>query len=98
MASIHTSAHTKDWFAEHSVTVLDWAPKSPDLNPIENLWGQLSRAVYRDMRQFECLADLKAYILEEWESLESEYLQILSNSMPRRCAKILRHEGKALDY
>ena len=27
------------------VTVLDWPPYSPDLNPIENLWAYLSHRV-----------------------------------------------------
>ena len=97
-ASIHTASHTKRWFDTKNVTVLDWAPKSPDLNPIENVWGQLARSVYANMRQFSTVADLTACVLEEWDSLDISYLQKLSHSMPRRCAKIMRAQGKALDY
>ncbi len=42
LAPVHTAKSTKSWFNDHGVTVLDWPANSPDLNPIENLWG-LSR-------------------------------------------------------
>ena len=36
-APIHTSRSTRQWLRQHDVTLLDWQPKSPDANPIENL-------------------------------------------------------------
>ena len=36
---IHNTARCH--FDENSVTMLAWPPMSPDLNPIENIWGQI---------------------------------------------------------
>ncbi|GBN46800.1 hypothetical protein AVEN_39135-1 [Araneus ventricosus] len=40
-STFHRSGRICDWFDEQSLTILnlDWPAKSPDLNPIENLWG-----------------------------------------------------------
>jgi transposase len=44
--------------------------KSPDLNPIENVWGLLARRIYAQGRQYETQRELKMAILHEWEIIE----------------------------
>jgi hypothetical protein len=36
-ARIHTSHAVRAFMAEHHITVMNWPPYSPDLNPIEHL-------------------------------------------------------------
>ncbi len=49
LAPAHTAKGTKSWFNDHGVTVIDWPANSPDLNPIENIWGIVKRKM-RDTR------------------------------------------------
>ena len=51
--AIHSSKLMKDWFKTKNIEVLNWPTKSPGLNPIENLWGILSRRVYKNKHQLE---------------------------------------------
>lgn len=61
-ASVHTSNATKDWLDSHGIRVLDWPAKSPDLNPVENVFGILARRLYEGNRKFGSVAELRAAI------------------------------------
>ncbi len=67
LAPAHTAKSTKSWFNDHGVTVLDWPANSPDLNPIENLWGIVKRKM-RDTKPNNA-DDLKATVKETWASI-----------------------------
>ncbi len=38
-ATLHTAAITTAWLSSRRVYVLNWPACSPDLSPIENIWG-----------------------------------------------------------
>jgi len=97
-AAIHTSRVTKNWFQEKNIQVMDWPAKSPDLNPIENLWGILSRMVYHNGRQFLDRESLKTSIKHCWDEISTETLQNLIGSMQTRCTEVLQSKGCSCKY
>ena len=65
--------------------VVDFSPKSPDLNIIENIWDELNRRVRRTGTIPTALNQLRAKIIYEWNNLPQKYVQRYVTSMIRRC-------------
>uniref|UniRef100_A0A3Q2CNC9 Tc1-like transposase DDE domain-containing protein n=1 Tax=Cyprinodon variegatus TaxID=28743 RepID=A0A3Q2CNC9_CYPVA len=42
-AAVHNARLTKEFFQENNITLLEHPACSPDLNPIENIWGWMAR-------------------------------------------------------
>ncbi len=91
LAPAHTAKGTKSWFNDHGVTVLDWPANSPDLNPIENLWGIVKRKMW-DTRPNNA-DDLKAAIKATWDSIPPQQCHKLITSMPRRIEAVIKAKG-----
>ncbi len=96
LAPAHTAKCTKSWFNDHGVTVLDWPANSPDLNPIENLWGIVKRKM-RDTRPNNA-DELKATVKETWASMPPQQCHKLITSMPRRIEAVIKAKGAPTKY
>lgn len=97
-ASVHRSKHTQDWLDSNDIHVLDWPAKSPDLNLIENCWGQLARSVYKDGRQFEDVDDLGDAVQQAWLNIDVQYIKKLYKSLPNRLISVVDKKGGHTDY
>lgn len=86
------------WFDSKHVTVLDWPACSPDLNPMENIWGTLVRRVYAENKQYDNVTELKSAILKEWENLEIDLIRNHITSMKKRVFEVIKKLGKAINY
>ena len=51
-APCHRARATKIWFENNNIDCMNWPPLSPDLNPVENLWADMSRIIYREGKQY----------------------------------------------
>ncbi len=80
----------------HKESVLNWPANSPDLNPIENLWGIVKRKMrYARPNNAE---ELKATIRATWALITPEQCHRLIDSMPRRIAAVIQAKGAPTNY
>ena len=54
--------------------ILPWVSKSSDLNLIENLWGNVSKLVYANGKQYWSKKDLKDVIFEALDNIVHDRL------------------------
>lgn len=97
-ASIHTSSVTKSWFESRKIELMWWPARSPDLNPVENIWGIIVRRIYANGKQYNSIAELKLAISAAWENFEMETIKNLVKSMPNRIFQVIERGGRPTDY
>ncbi len=96
LAPAHSAKATSTWFKDHGIPVLNWPANSPDLNPIENLWGIVKRKMrYARPNNAE---ELKAAIRATWALITPEQCHRLIHSMPSRIAAVIQAKGAPTKY
>ena len=97
-ASVHRSNLTKNWLEKKNIPVIVWPAHSPDLNPIENIWGILTRAVFANGRQFHNKNDLREEILKQWSLIKPQDLSNHVKSMTDRVIELIQKNGGTTKY
>ncbi len=92
----HTSKATVGFLKKNRVKVIQWPSMSPDLNPIEHLWGILKRQV--EHHSPSSIQSLKEVILEEWKKIDLAKCRQLVHSMPRRLGAVIKNYGGQTKY
>lgn len=88
------------YLRQDGVEVLDFPPKSADLNPIENVWAQLQKILNRKLR-FRTVSnksDLIELIRVSWKEIPQSVINNCILSMPRRLMEVIRAQGRQTRY
>lgn len=95
-ATPHYNAEVNTWMHNHGVHIIEFPPRSPDLNPIENLWHVLKfRVEHRNPRTAE---DFERVIAEEYEAISVQECATLARSMHARLEQCIQYEGHKTKY
>lgn len=97
---VHTANVVETWFRDRNIQVLPWPSNSPDINPIENIWGRLVKIIYQRNWRPRNAEELSEAIERALDILSEEehYFQNLSYSMPRRLQLVLDNNGEPIKY
>jgi len=91
----HTARNTMKWLGQNGIRVLeDWPPRSPDLNPIENLWAIICKRVAK--RQPCSNNELQKFLVEEWNAIPQAMVDRLVLSFKGRLQECIRVDGATI--
>ncbi len=77
---------------------IDFPAKSPDLNPVEHYWDALARKVYSHIPAPATRLDLQNVIRAEAANIMQYHVNVLVESMFRRCRAVVRANGGHTQY
>ena len=94
-ARTHTALAVQAFLYAHKVKFMhDWPPRSPDLNPIENLWALLVQKV--NARLPSDVTELRKIIVEEWDAIPQSVVNRYVASYGSRLRECIRRKGKTI--
>ena len=104
-APIHQAHIAKEWLTSHGITVILWPPYSPDLNPIEHLWGRLKQIMFHEFPEYNAFSNVRTNwagfceaLKEAWLLIPPAVIRSLIMSMPRRISAVRRAKGWQTRY
>ncbi|XP_073493617.1 uncharacterized protein [Phyllobates terribilis] len=91
----HTSRLCKGYLtkkeSDEVLRQMTWPPQSPDLNPIEMVWGELDRRV--KAKGPTSAKHLWELLQDCWKTISGDYLLKLIKRMPRVCKAVIKAKG-----
>ena len=90
----HKAITTQQWIRQHFpdfITKDQWPPSSPDINPIELIWGILKPRV--NAAAHPNVASLEEALKREWDALTMEEINNTIDGWPGRLDKMIAAKG-----
>uniref|UniRef100_A0A8C5PAV5 Tc1-like transposase DDE domain-containing protein n=1 Tax=Leptobrachium leishanense TaxID=445787 RepID=A0A8C5PAV5_9ANUR len=84
------------WLQIKGWNILEWPSQSPDLNPIENLWWDLKKAVA--VRKPKNVTELEAFAHDEWAKIPVDRCKTLVSSYASRLKAVITVKGCCTKY
>ena len=94
----HRARVVTDFIAQEGVICMDQPPRSPDVNPIEHLWSDMSRELLTMDNPPQTLPQLRQALLDIWQNITVPRMQKLVESMPRRVQAVIDARGGPTRY
>src|ERR1700712_4483622 len=99
-APIHTANKVKDWLEEAANPLLDWAPFSMDLDPIEHIWWHLKAKALKLFPELvdmgsgaDAIEALERALIKAWDSIDDTIIESCLESICRRRGAVIAAKG-----
>ena len=92
----HMSKKAEKGFAFNINNIMEWPAQTPDVNPIENLWTDVKKAVH--ICNPTSNEALWMVIKESWQRIPINRYQDSVDSMSRRCAAVIANKEYSTKY
>lgn len=98
-SAVHKSRETMNWIHQNiEIRTIPWPAYSPDLNPIENVWGYMVKdwmPLYPRTREV-----VLEHVNKKWEELRGNphFCQQLVASLPNRLREVIDNDGYWTHY
>ena len=81
---------------EEQVQILDWLAQSPDLNPLEYVWGEMGQAL--NNQKYKNLDEVYKNLQKFWYEFLLEKCRTYIGSMHQRCVEVIKKKGYHSGY
>jgi hypothetical protein len=81
----HSARIVSEYLDEVGFASMQWAARSPDLNPIENVWDMMGRRVWALQPPPTALVERGEQIITIWDNQNQADVLSIINSMGRQC-------------
>jgi len=90
-APVHKGETTSILKREH-IDILDWPPKSPDLNPVEQVWNLMSLKLKGKL--FQNIEELKEAVFEVWEEISNKLIFTFIDKIKAKIIWVAENNGE----
>ncbi len=90
-ARIHSAYHTQDFLRDNDIRTVDHPPYSPDLNPIEKVWGYLKKKVMTKV--YSNIREVIEAIEKEWDEIPLEHIENYIDGHTAKISRIFEEKG-----
>ena len=94
-APSYSAKTTQQWFRHQNVTVNNWLPGSPDLNPIKFMWAIITQKL--ESKNVKNLTESKENVLNIWNEFDMDLVKSLIVCMLKLIEKCILAKGATVN-
>lgn len=92
----HRSRKCTHFKENNNIEILPWPSMSPDINPIENVWGLMKMKIARKWKS--SLKSSTRLLQATWKELPLQLAENLVDSLPTRISMLIERKGDYIGY